>query len=115
MATAARNDKPYPCPCGITLSRRRDLTRHERTEGHINFLKTGELNIPKESLINDKEGTLHAHYWAIETANGPLSPGVCKRCGKVQRFTNSLMGQGDWFRSGEEDEQNADERASTFT
>ena len=97
MATVSRPaDEPYSCPCGITLSRKRDRGSHEKTKNHIQFV------------------TNHAHFWTIESANGPISRGRCKVCGKEQNFANSLMGQGDWFRSGEEDEQSADERASTF-
>lgn len=107
-ATSRRHDQPYPCPCGIILSRKRDRSTHEKTMGHLQFLETGIPN-----LINDKNGKRHSHHWAIETANGPLSPGTCKLCGKVQRFTNSLMNQGDWFRSGDDNDQNDEERKVT--
>jgi len=113
MATATsqgRHDQPYLCPCGITISRKRDRGTHEKTKGHLSFLETGTPN-----LLNDKEGKHHAHYWSIEAANGPLSPGTCKFCGKNQRFTNSLMNQGDWFRSGEDDDQNNEERNKIVT
>ena len=114
MATVAtpRKNTPHTCPCGITISRSRDLDKHKRTGGHIQFIKTGELNRPgKPNLLKDKDGKHHAHYWSIEAANGPLSPGTCKLCGKVQRFTNSLMNQGDWFRSGDDDTRNDEERS----
>ena len=29
-----------------------------------------------------------AHYWVIETANGPLSRGVCQVCREVKEFKN---------------------------
>ena len=29
------------------------------------------------------------HHWAIEGARGPISVGICKRCGKEQEFQNS--------------------------
>ena len=31
-----------------------------------------------------------AHFWMIETPNGPTSQGVCKMCGKEQEFRNSV-------------------------
>lgn len=30
------------------------------------------------------------HYWVIEVANGPVSRGVCKYCGKKKRFYNAF-------------------------
>jgi len=30
------------------------------------------------------------HYWKIESANGPVSIGVCKFCGEKKEFYNSL-------------------------
>ena len=30
-----------------------------------------------------------AHYWAIATPNGPVSEGVCQRCGSIKEFQNS--------------------------
>ena len=30
------------------------------------------------------------HHWVIESANGPLSEGVCRRCGERREFTNSI-------------------------
>ena len=30
-----------------------------------------------------------AHYWVIESANGPTSRGVCKFCGEQREFRNS--------------------------
>ena len=93
---ATVSTEPYECLCGITLARKRDRNKHEKTNNHMQFVKN------------------HAHFWSIESANGPLSRGRCKVCGKEQNFTNSLMGQGDWFRTGEDDEKNDDERSQTF-
>ncbi len=39
-----------------------------------------------EQLIKDK---CH-HYWIIESANGPTSRGICKLCGTVKEFLNSV-------------------------
>ena len=30
-----------------------------------------------------------AHYWVIESANGPTSRGTCKFCGEQREFRNS--------------------------
>ncbi|OGO20183.1 MAG: hypothetical protein A2144_12155 [Chloroflexi bacterium RBG_16_50_9] len=30
------------------------------------------------------------HYWVIEVANGPESKGVCKYCGEVKHFLNTM-------------------------
>ena len=31
-----------------------------------------------------------AHYWVIESPNGPTSVGACKHCGAVREFKNSI-------------------------
>ena len=30
-----------------------------------------------------------AHHWVIEPPNGPVSEGLCQRCGERREFTNS--------------------------
>ncbi len=30
-----------------------------------------------------------AHHWVIDAASGPVSPGTCKVCGEVRKFSNS--------------------------
>lgn len=30
------------------------------------------------------------HFWVIETPNGPTSQGICKLCGRIQEFRNSV-------------------------
>jgi hypothetical protein len=42
------------------------------------------------TVNHDTETTNHAHHWVIEEAQGPLSQGVCKRCGVVKPFKNWL-------------------------
>lgn len=29
-----------------------------------------------------------AHHWIIETPNGPVSTGTCKKCGATKEFNN---------------------------
>ena len=31
-----------------------------------------------------------AHFWLIESPNGPTSDGVCKLCGEYREFRNSM-------------------------
>ena len=33
-----------------------------------------------------------AHHWVIEAPNGPVSQGVCKRCGDGRGVDNSMYG-----------------------
>ena len=35
------------------------------------------------------------HHWLIESAEGPLSTGVCQDCGATREFQNHFAG-GDW-------------------
>ncbi len=34
------------------------------------------------------EGPVCAHYWVIEPANGPVSPGQCQNCLEIREFKN---------------------------
>ncbi|GEM_PF-3008923 len=33
-----------------------------------------------------------AHHWILETPKGPVSAGVCKKCGEQKEFRNYLEG-----------------------
>ena len=33
-----------------------------------------------------------SHHWVIESAVGPVSPGVCQTCGEVREFENYVAG-----------------------
>ena len=35
------------------------------------------------------------HYWVIEPANGPVSPGLCQICGQTGVFKNYITGPWD--------------------
>ena len=39
--------------------------------------------------LNDFVASNCAHHWMIEPPNGPLSDGVCQRCGEKREFMNS--------------------------
>ena len=49
--------------------------------------------------MNEVEATVSdcMHHWVIESPNGPTSQGVCKLCGALGEFRNSMPGSG-WDR-----------------
>ena len=42
---------------------------------------------------HDTKKTECVHHWEIAIANGPMSEGKCKLCGKVQDFQNSIFSE----------------------
>lgn len=44
----------------------------------------------KERIEQQKSEEQCNHYWDIEAADGPVSRGVCKRCGETREFFNSF-------------------------
>ncbi|PKB73074.1 MAG: hypothetical protein BZY75_03690 [SAR202 cluster bacterium Io17-Chloro-G7] len=32
------------------------------------------------------------HYWVIQSATGPVSPGICQTCGETREFKNYVEG-----------------------
>lgn len=42
-----------------------------------------------------------AHYWRVDAPNGPTSVGVCKHCGAIGEFRNSIP-MGGWAREAAE-------------
>lgn len=40
--------------------------------------------------------TCPPHHWVIETANGPVSWGVCQICHEGKEFQNSIVGDDNW-------------------
>ena len=40
-----------------------------------------------------------AHHWVIDRANGPMSEGVCQRCGESREFANSAEPTSIWSSS----------------
>jgi hypothetical protein len=36
------------------------------------------------------------HYWIIQPAVGPISEGVCQKCGEVREFRNSIDYETEW-------------------
>ena len=48
-------------------------------------------------MLSDFISATCTHHWVIEAANGPLSEGVCQRCGEERGFKNSP--EATWFYS----------------
>ncbi len=44
----------------------------------------------RASLENFMLRLMCTHHWVIDTANGPVSRGVCKLCQEVREFGNSI-------------------------
>jgi len=78
--------------------RQQDLSVRELAAGLGLPLKTvqdwayrGVLPSPANGVILEEFVRLMcAHHWVIETANGPVSRGVCKLCQAVREFGNSI-------------------------
>ncbi len=49
--------------------------------------------------LNDFIARNCAHHWVIDRANGPMSDGVCQRCGERRQFTNSAEPSSMWATS----------------
>jgi hypothetical protein len=54
----------------------------------------------QQPAIPPPETPDHAHHWIIDEAAGPLSRGVCKRCGVARNFRNWLE-EGDYITNEE--------------
>ena len=42
------------------------------------------------AVVEEKTGSVCAHHWVIEPANGPISWGVCQICHEGKEFKNSI-------------------------
>lgn len=50
----------------------------------------GAVPIPRMmATLSEFVRTQCTHHWVIEAASGPLSEGVCQRCGEERGFRNS--------------------------
>ena len=47
------------------------------------------------SITENLEVSQCCHHWVIEPAEGPLSEGVCQKCGLVKTFSNYVE-RHDW-------------------
>ena len=50
-------------------------------------------------MLNDFIANNCAHHWVIDRANGPMSEGVCQRCGESREFANSAEPTSIWTSS----------------
>ncbi len=50
-------------------------------------------------MLDDFIANNCAHHWVIDRANGPVSDGVCQRCGERRQFTNSAEPSSMWTTS----------------
>ena len=48
-------------------------------------------------LLIDFVSATCAHHGVIEAANGPLSEGICQRCGEEREFSNSADTATTWW------------------
>ena len=42
--------------------------------------------------LNTEESRPCMHYWEIQPATGPVSPGICRTCGEGRKFNNYVEG-----------------------
>ena len=47
-------------------------------------------NVAVTAEVEEKTGPTCQHHWVIETANGPVSWGVCQVCHEGKEFKNSI-------------------------
>ncbi|HAA95603.1 MAG: hypothetical protein FI717_06235 [SAR202 cluster bacterium] len=50
--------------------------------------------LPAPEVSEEEAKPTCLHHWVIETANGPVSWGVCQNCHEGKEFQNSI-GDGD--------------------
>jgi len=48
----------------------------------------GTLNSCTAAQSHNGEGAGCCHYWLIGEPQGPVSEGVCRKCGEVRQFNN---------------------------
>ena len=56
---------------------------------------TQQAAIPQSTDVTDEvieEGPQCMHYWVIQPATGPVSPGICQTCGATREFKNYVEG-----------------------
>ena len=56
---------------------------------------TQQAAIPQSTDITEDlidEGPLCMHYWVIQPATGPVSPGICQTCGEARDCKNYVEG-----------------------
>ena len=76
---------------------------------------TQQAAIPQSADVTDEvigevidEGPQCMHYWVIQPATGPVSPGICQTCGATREFKNYVEGA-SWGDSRLSSRANSDE------
>ena len=59
------------------------------------------------------EGPQCMHYWVIQPATGPFSPGICQTCGETRDFKNYVEGA-SWGDSRLSNRSNSEETKEVF-
>ncbi len=49
-----------------------------------------------EVEAQEQTTTTCRHYWVIQPATGPVSPGVCQSCGLAKDFNNYIVAASVW-------------------
>lgn len=80
----------FKCKCGTSISRKRDVAKHEKTQKH---LLTIQQKKDIESLAKQNNCV---HHWKIDSSTGPYSNGYCACCGLQRQFANSVEADGSW-------------------
>ena len=47
-------------------------------------------NLMAQAVLEEETKPTCCHHWVIETANGPISWGVCQVCHEGKEFRNSI-------------------------
>ena len=49
-------------------------------------------NASAPALVQLDDAPECRHYWVIQPATGPVSPGICQTCGEAREFKNYVEG-----------------------
>ena len=96
---AGRVPEKYNCICGIIISdKRKSLKKHLSTKTHLSIAQCPP------------------HHFAIDSSNGPLSAGSCRKCGLTKQFENSInYGWGGFQQKQYEEEEQQNEQREELT
>jgi len=81
----------FKCKCGITISRKKDRTTHEKTQRHLLAIQQRKET---KAVVQERDNCIH--HWKIASASAPYSDGYCLRCGLRREFPNSIETGGNW-------------------
>ena len=68
----------------------------EAPRGGERAMESNAATIPALTVVTAE----HAHHWVIDEARGPVSNGVCKKCGLEKQFKN-WIGETDFITNEE--------------